>query len=123
MKLAFGFVHPGERRSFHINYREEKLAEISLCWQPELIVMDGRKAFITGGPHQGEVVEPKVLLASSDLVALDIEAVKILLGYKAKNKLLTDLWQMPQITAALRHRLGSADGDYILVSSQQPDKK
>ena len=45
LKLAFGFVHPGERRTFHLSYREEKLAEISLCWQPDLIVMDGRKAF------------------------------------------------------------------------------
>lgn len=112
LKLAFGFVHPGERRGYHLRMREEKLAEISLCWQPDLIVMDGRKAFVTGGPNRGQVVEPKVILASGDPVAIDVEAVKILLSYNGRNKLLSDPWQMPQITAALKHKMGT---DYILV--------
>ena len=50
IKLAFGFVAPGQRRSFHLGHLQEKLAEVSLCWQPDLIVMDGRKAFVSGGP-------------------------------------------------------------------------
>ena len=50
IKLAFGFVAPGQRRSFHLGRLQEKLAEVSLCWQPDLIVMDGRKAFVSGGP-------------------------------------------------------------------------
>ena len=115
LKLAFGFVHPGERRAFHLAHREEKLAEISLCWQPDLIVMDGRKAFISGGPQRGQVVEPNVILASGDLVAIDVEAVKILLSYKAHNRLLKDPWQLPQIMNALKHKLGAAKGGYILI--------
>lgn len=107
LKLAFGFVHPGDRRDFHIRYREEKLAEVNLAWQPDLIIMDGRKAFITGGPQRGQVVEPGFILASGDPVAIDVEAVNILLNYKAKNKLLPDPYQLPQIQAALKHRLGS----------------
>jgi uncharacterized protein (DUF362 family) len=114
LKLAFGFVNPGERRAFHIRYREEKLAEISLCWQPDLIVMDGRKAFVTGGPQSGQVVEPKIILASGDLVAIDVEAVKVLLSYKARNKLMSDPWQMPQIKAALKHKLGADRDGYVL---------
>jgi uncharacterized protein (DUF362 family) len=86
-------VHPGDRRDFHIRYREEKLAEINLCWQPDLIVMDGRKSFVTGGPHKGQVVEHGVILASGDLIAIDVEAVKILFSYKARNKLMEDPWQ------------------------------
>ena len=114
LKLAFGFVHPGDRRDFHIRYREEKLAEINLAWQPDLILMDGRKAFVTGGPQRGQVVEPGLILASGDPVAIDVEAVKILLSYQAKNKLLPDPWQHPQIQTALKHRLGSPEPPFLI---------
>jgi len=114
LKLTFGFVNPGERRAFHVRFREEKLAEVNLCWQPDLIILDGRKAFISGGPNQGQIVEPKIILASGDLVAIDAEAVKVLLGYKANNRLLSDPWQLTQITTALKYKLGSGQDNYIL---------
>ncbi len=117
LKLAFGFVDPGERRAFHLKAREEKLAEINLCWQPDLIVMDGRKAFITGGPNRGQVAEPKMILASGDLVAIDVEAVRVLLSYQARNRLLSDPWQLPQIAVAVKHGLGSGKDGYVLVTS------
>lgn len=116
LKLTFGFVNPGERRAFHLRYREEKLAEINLCWQPDLIIMDGRKAFTTGGPHRGHVVEPKILLASGDLVAIDVEAVKVLLSYNDRNNLLNDPWQLPQIEASINHKLGAARDGYVLIT-------
>jgi uncharacterized protein (DUF362 family) len=115
LKLAFGFVHPGERRAYHRGHREQKLAEISLCWQPDLIVMDGRKAFVTGGPKNGRVEEPNIILASGDLIAIDVEAVNILLSYKAKNLLLKDPWQLLQIQTALKYKLGAAKGGYALI--------
>jgi len=115
LKLAFGFVDPGERRAFHYRYREEKLGEISLCWQPDLIVMDGRKAFVTGGPQRGEVVDPGLILASGDLVAIDVEAIKVLQSYHAKNRLAGDPWQLPQIATAVRHGLGVRKGGYVLI--------
>jgi uncharacterized protein (DUF362 family) len=117
LKLAFGFVDPAERRAFHFRYREEKLAEISLCWQPDLIVMDGRKAFVSGGPQRGQIMEPKLILASGDLVAIDVEAVRVLLTYKARNRLLSDPWQLPQIASALKHGFGVGKDGHILVAS------
>ena len=120
LKLAFGFVHPGERRAFHFQYCEEKLAEISLCWQPDLIVMDGRKAFVTGGPQHGQIEEPNIMLASGDLVAIDVEAIKVLLSYKAQNSLLTDPWSFPQIMTALKHGLGVGKDGYVLVDASVP---
>lgn len=113
LKLAFGFVHPGERRAFHRGHLQEKVAEVNLCWQPHLIIMDGRKAFVSGGPDTGQLVEPGFLLASGDLVAIDVEAMKTLLAYEARNKLAADPWQAPQIAIALRHSLGA--DDYVLV--------
>ncbi|MGA8849268.1 MAG: DUF362 domain-containing protein [Dehalococcoidia bacterium] len=115
IKLAFGFVAPGQRRSFHLGHLQEKLAEISLCWQPDLIVMDGRKAFVSGGPNKGQLVEPGLVLASGDLVAIDVEAMKVLLDYRASNKLPANPWELPQIATALKHGLGAGEGKYIVV--------
>jgi len=115
IKLAFGFVAPGQRRSFHMGHLQEKLAEVSLCWQPDLIVMDGRKAFVSGGPTKGQLVEPGLVLSSGDLVAIDVEAMKVLLSYGASNKIPADPWELPQIAAALKQGLGSGVGKYTVV--------
>ena len=115
LKLAVGFMHPGERRALHARHLEQKVAEISMCWQPNLIVMDGRKAFVSGGPDTGQLAEPGLMLASGDLVAIDVEAMKVLLSYEGKNKLVADPWQSPQIVTALKHGLGVGEGGYILV--------
>ena len=115
LKLVVGFMHPGERRALHARHLEQKVAEISLCWQPNLIVMDGRKAFVCGGPDKGQLVEPGLVLASGDLVAIDVEAIKVLLTYGAKNKLMTNPWQSPQIITALKHGLGVGPSQYIVV--------
>jgi len=40
--------------------------------------MDGIKAFISGGPEKGELIEPNLLLASEDRVAIDAVGVAIL---------------------------------------------
>ncbi|MFC1994641.1 DUF362 domain-containing protein [Chloroflexota bacterium] len=115
LKLAVGLVHPGERRALHLRNLEQKVAEISLCLQPDLIIMDGRKAFVSGGPAKGQLAEPGLLLASADLVATDVEAMKTLLTYEAKNSLTADPWQSLQIMTALKHNLGVREGGYIVV--------
>jgi uncharacterized protein (DUF362 family) len=114
LKLAVGFVHPGERRSMHMRNLERKIAEFNLALQPDLVVMDGRKAFVSGGPATGELVEPGVIMASGEQVAIDVEALKILGSYKAKNRLLPNPYDSPQIITALRHRLGAKE--YKVVS-------
>lgn len=113
LKLAVGLMHPGERRALHSSHLEQKAAEISLCWQPDLIVMDGRKAFVSGGPGKGQLAEPGLVLASGDMVAIDVEAMKTIISYKAKNRLTLDPWQSTQIMTALKHCLGA--DSYIVV--------
>jgi uncharacterized protein (DUF362 family) len=115
LKLAVGFMHPGELRALHARHLEQKIAEISLCWQPNLIIMDGRKTFVSGGPDKGQLEKPEIVLASGDLVAIDVEAIKVLLVYKANNKLVADPWQLPQVMTALRHGLGTGKNRYIVV--------
>ncbi|KPJ54525.1 MAG: hypothetical protein AMJ37_00535 [Dehalococcoidia bacterium DG_18] len=114
LKLAVGFMHPGERRALHLRNLEHKVAELSLVWQPDLIIMDGRRAFVSGGPENGELVEPGVIMTSGDLVAIDVEALKILASYKAKNRLMPNPLDSPQIATALRHGLGSKEYQVIV---------
>ena len=116
LKLGVGLMHPGERRAMHMANLEEKSAEINLVWQPDLIIMDGRKAFVTRGPDSGQVVEPRVLLASGDLVAMDLEALKTLQSYPARNHLTMAPEEFPQITTALRHGLG--ESRYVLLEAE-----
>lgn len=115
LKLSVGFVHPGQRLALHMKNLEEKVTEINLVWQPDLIIMDGRKAFVSGGPEQGELVEPGIIMASGDMVAIDLEALKILQSYPAKNRLAGDPVDLPQIAAALKHGLATANGAYKVV--------
>lgn len=115
LKLAVGFMHPGERRALHARHLEEKIAEISLCWQPNLVIMDCRKAFVSDGPAKGQLVEPGLLLASGDLIAADIEAMRVLLKYDARNRLIADPWQSAQIITALKHGLTIGHGSYVVV--------
>ena len=91
------------------------MAEVNLCWQPDLIIMDGRKAFVSGGPDKGQVIEPGLLLASGDLVAVDVEAMKVLLDHGASNHIPANPWELPQIATALKHGLGVGEGQYVVI--------
>jgi len=115
LKLAMGFVHPADRLAFHMRNLEQKVAEINLFRQPDLIIMDGRKAFVSGGPEKGELVEPGIILASGDMVAIDLEALKVLQSYEADNQLGSNPHELPQIATALKHGLTAAGGSYKVV--------
>lgn len=54
------------------------IAEINLLYEPDLIVLDGMKAFVTGGPEAGKVANPGVMIAGTDRVAVDAVGVAIL---------------------------------------------
>ena len=84
--------------------------------QPDLIIMDGRISFISGGPAIGLAVHPGVILASGDPVALDVQGVRLLQNYAAVNHLAGDAWDLPQIKTAVRQGLGvQNDGQLLLV--------
>lgn len=116
LKLAVGFTRPGDRfKKLHLARLQEKIAELNTLVHPDLIIMDGRRAFISGGPAQGELREPGLILASGDRVALDVEGIKILQGF-AGCSLDKDPWSYPQIRRAVALGLGaSGEGAYRVV--------
>ncbi len=106
LKLTVGFLPLEERQVLHRDHLEERCAELNLAVTPDLIIMDGRSAFITNGPAWGELVEPGYILASGDQVAIDVEGVRILQSYKADNLLTMPAWELPQIRAAASLGIG-----------------
>ncbi len=113
LKLAVGFMRTRERMRLHLRKLEEKIAELNLIFQPDLIIMDARKVFVTKGPKKGKVKEANIILAGTDRVAIDAEGVKIIKAFKAKNKLDLPVWELPQIKTAVDLNLGAgSETDY-----------
>ncbi len=114
LKISVGWIDLQDREFLHQDREtvEAKIAELNLGWQPNLILMDGRRSTVTWH-GRGEYVYPNVIMASGDMVAIDTEAVKILQGYPERNRLDVPVQQLGQIKSAVAHGLGSMD--YTLV--------
>jgi uncharacterized protein (DUF362 family) len=125
LKLTVGLTHPVEMQYMHADFDNGKtdepmylkMIELSLPVGPDLIIMDGRKSFVTGGPDNGDVVEPNVILASGDRIALDVEGVKILKTYPRENLIQAPVWEMPVIKRAIELGLGvTNESEYRLIT-------
>lgn len=86
LKNSVGMV---AKRSLHNGYdfmdelhssphQRRMIAEINSAYTPDLIVLDGVEAFISGGPDRGERVSAEVILAGTDRIALDATGVAVL---------------------------------------------
>jgi len=119
IKLAMGFVRPFfDQITFHMRHLHEKLAELSLVVKPDLIIMDARKVFITGGPAKGELREPNLILASGNQVVIDVEGVKILQSYPGNSLEGKNVWDLMQIKHAVDLGLGPrSEEEYEVVTS------
>lgn len=85
LKLSVGFMRKRQRVRLHIKETEEQVAELNKIINPDLIIMDARKCFITKGPMDGEVREPNLILASKNRVAIDTEGVNIIKSYPGNS--------------------------------------
>lgn len=85
LKLGVAFMMPKERLMLHTKNTEEKVAELNLAFRPDLIIMDGRRCFIAGGPTKGELREPQVVLASVSRIAIDLEEIRIIQSFSGNN--------------------------------------
>ena len=115
LKLAVGFMKPSERMRLHVGKIQEKIADLNLIVHPDMVIMDGRKCFIKGGPACGELRNPKVVMASGDRIAVDVEAIKELQSYQGTS-LTENPWSYPQIRRAADLGLGArTDDEYRVV--------
>jgi uncharacterized protein (DUF362 family) len=123
LKLTVGLTHPVDMQHLHADRAlgktdepiELKMVEIGLPVAPDLIIMDGRKSFVTGGPDNGDIVEPNVILASGDRLAIDVEGLKILQSYPRKNLIQMPVWEIPSIQRAVELGLGVSNEEEYIV--------
>ena len=116
LKITIGMLKPIQRGPLHISNLESKIAEVASVIKPDLIIMDGRKCFVSQGPEHGQLEKPNILMTSKDRIALDVEALKILQSYKADNLLGNDPWSLGQIKRAIELGLGAkAEKDYQVI--------
>jgi uncharacterized protein (DUF362 family) len=116
LKLAMGFVRRRDRVAMHLRRLSEKLAELNLAIAPDLIIVDGRRCFISGGPGTGEVREPNLVLASGDRIAIDVEALKVIQSYPG-HSLKKRPWELTMIRRAVELGLGAtSEAAYQVVA-------
>lgn len=117
LKLSVGWIDLEDRDFLHKDREtvEAKIAELNLGWQPNLVLMDGRRSTVTWH-GRGDYVYPNVIMASGDMVAIDAEAVKMLKQYPEKNRLDIPVEKVGQIKAAVELGLGSMN--YVVVEGE-----
>jgi uncharacterized protein (DUF362 family) len=103
MKLAVGFMHPYERYALHEDHLHEKIAEISLAVQPDLVILDARKTFITGGPDEGRVVSGNTVFVGTNLIQTDVEGYRLLYTLKSDSGCVGSFSEDPYEMAQFRH--------------------
>lgn len=115
LKLSVGILHRADRgqhlHNFNHIFVAEQAAEINLPFRPDLIIMDGRRSLISGGPSHGEEVKPGVILVSGDQVANDVMGIRTLQEWytsEAANKIGMYAWYQKQIAQAVKLGIGYA---------------
>jgi len=122
LKLAMGFVRSRDRLAMHARRLREKLVDLNLAIAPDLVIMDGRRCFISGGPSEGELREPNLILASGDRIAIDVEGLKVIQSHPG-HSLQKDPWNLAMIQGAAELGLGAASAEDYLVVTDLPAEK
>jgi uncharacterized protein (DUF362 family) len=85
------------------------IAEINAAYRPELIVLDGVEAFVTGGPDTGKLVKAGVVLAGTDRVAVDAVGVALLRHFGTTPEVSRGaIFEQEQLARAVQLGLGVA---------------
>lgn len=101
LKNLVGLIHPDDRAVMHASpKREEMITEISLAVKPSLTIIEGTKAFLDGGPFEGTISEPKVYLASKDILTAEVTGVEVLKKHGAKL-----FWDTPEDSRQVKRAL------------------
>jgi uncharacterized protein (DUF362 family) len=97
------------------------IAEINTAYQPAFVLMDAWQAFTTAGPDTGTIVEPHLMLAATDRIALDAVGVAILRQYGTTPEVSRgSIFQLEQIARAIELGIGVGRADLIdIVTDDQ----
>ena len=129
-----GFPSITKMRPFDKTGLQERIAEIfSLVPLPALVILDGRELIITGGPDSNNRLQPLpswrknpyvgVMLAGSDVVAVDAAGVALLKTQKGVSRAIKkhSIWEMPTFRRMGELCIGATQGDKILLKAEDED--
>nr|MDO8134128.1 DUF362 domain-containing protein [Candidatus Njordarchaeum guaymaensis] len=95
-------------------YQRIMIAEVNLAYKPDLIIMDGITAFTTEGPDQGKTVEPGLLMAGTDRVAIDAVGIAVLRTYGTTPQVSKGkIFENEQIAGAAELGIGARSAQQI----------
>ncbi|MEE9189821.1 MAG: DUF362 domain-containing protein [Candidatus Neomarinimicrobiota bacterium] len=107
LKLGVGILPRSHMQELHSSSRiNSMIAEINLAYKPDIIILDGVKAFIEGGPSRGTVATGNVILAGTDRIAVDVVGAAML-EYLGSTKVRKgSIFDLEQIQRAVELNLG-----------------
>ncbi|MCE5215271.1 MAG: DUF362 domain-containing protein [Methanobacterium sp.] len=99
----------------HLSPHQRKMiAEINQQYPVDLILMDGMNAFVNKGPERGDIIEPNLLIASKDRVAIDVVGVALLRYYGTTSKVSSgSIFKQEQIRRAAEIGVGVESAEQI----------
>jgi uncharacterized protein (DUF362 family) len=90
------------------------IGEINAFYGVDIAVIDAIEAFVIGGPAKGELVNPGLMLASCDRVALDAVGVAILRSHgSTQNVMKGKVFELDQILRAAEIGVGVSSAEDI----------
>ncbi len=105
-------------------YQRLMIAEVNKFYKADIVVMDAIKAFVSGGPDRGDLVEPNLLLASKDRVAIDAAGIAILRSYGSTKEVMKGrIFELDQIRRAAELEVGVKSASDIKLAPLNPESR
>lgn len=125
LKNFVGISSGADRRALHSSeHIEEMIAELNLAASPDLIIMDGTRSMVAGGPAVGSVKQTSLILASGDRVAIDLAGLSIVKSFKEWERVARiGVWEQRQIKRAVELGLGARNSGEIEILSSGGDEQ
>jgi uncharacterized protein (DUF362 family) len=103
-------------------HQRRMIAEINTAYSPDLVILDGVKAFIDGGPARGKKASSEVILASKDRVAIDAVGVALLRYHGCQTEVAKGkVFQQDQLKRAVKLGLGVDSPEKIEFLTADPE--
>jgi uncharacterized protein (DUF362 family) len=126
MKNLIGVIDADSRRYYHAVRAQQGydafaalIAEMALAVRPSLHVLDGTSAFVQGGPSDGSVVHPRLVVASRDLLATDVAGLAVLRHHGTTGDIQdASPWSQPKVKYGIALDLGVKSLDDVDLRSE-----
>jgi len=97
-------------------HQRTMIAEINKFYRTDLTVMDAVEGFSSGGPDQGKLIRPGVIIAGTDRVAIDAVGVALLRSFGTVPDVMNGrIFKQEQIARAAELGVGVTSADRITL--------